>query len=523
MTGLKHRFAALVLLFALSGVQTAIAAATADVDGASPSAHIEWFEGSVEEAFAAARAQGRPLFLYWGAVWCPPCVEIKQTVFKSPRFIAQTKLFVPVYLDGDTERAQVWGERFDAKVYPTMIVFNPAGNEITRLHAGIDISAYNDVLGLSLERMRPTAELVRTALRDPAALSAADYQQLAYYAWYEGTALPEEASPELFASLSEAAAKSNPAAGARLYLQYLVATADARDEGEHGSVPPGKLEAILASPELMFASWDYLIVPKSILPALAVSAEERAALEVQWAKRMLDLRHDERLSTKNQLYGWRPWLVFHFEGDEDKARPLPEHARAAILEDGRAAAESVAGSHERQSVINTVSNVYLLAGLTDEARALLTAEIERSRTPYYFMGSLASLEEDAGHDAVALEWRRKAYEASRGPATRIRWWASYVQALTRLAPGNAAAIRDAALAVFDPAAGMDEIFSGANFRNLLRASDSLRDWGEEHDPDGAVLNAFRAELQLSCSAEAPKSMAGANCRSLLDEAASRSG
>jgi len=35
---------------------------------------IAWFDGSIDQAFALARAQDKPLFLYWGAVWCPPCV-----------------------------------------------------------------------------------------------------------------------------------------------------------------------------------------------------------------------------------------------------------------------------------------------------------------------------------------------------------------------------------------------------------------------------------------------------------------
>ena len=31
-----------------------------------------WFEGSVEEAFNRSKQLDKPLFLYWGAVWCPP-------------------------------------------------------------------------------------------------------------------------------------------------------------------------------------------------------------------------------------------------------------------------------------------------------------------------------------------------------------------------------------------------------------------------------------------------------------------
>jgi len=87
------------------------------------------------------------------------------------------------------------------------------------------------------------------------------------------------------------------------------------------------------------------------------------SLQNQWATALRDNRHHERLSTKNQLYGWRPYLVFHFQGDEEKARPLLAEVAAAIRTDGKAADESVAGTHARQSVINTVSNVYVLAGL----------------------------------------------------------------------------------------------------------------------------------------------------------------
>ena len=480
-------------------------------------AEISWFEGSVEEAFALSKEKDTPLFLYWGAVWCPPCVEIKNTVFKSPRFIAMTDLFIPVYLDGDTERAQTWGDTFDAKVYPTMIIFNPDGEEVTRLHAGINISAYNTVLQLSLDSMRPTRELVEAALEDPSSLTDTELQQLGYHSWYDSRDLPQDLPAKMFLELSEAAGSTSPEAAARLYLQYVTALGE-NDELE--GADPARIMAILSSPGLTFASWDYLITPESITPGLAGKEEEMAALKETWAATMHDGRHDERLSAKNQLYGWRPLLVFHFEGDEDKVKPLPVGVADAIRADVQAVDEGVAGSHSRQSAINTASNVFMLAGMTGDARTLLTAEIEKSKTPYYFMGSLAFLEEKEGNTAESLKWRQAAYESSEGPATRIRWWASYVQALVRLAPENSDTIIAASMYVFDQGQGMADIFSGANFRNLQRATVSLDEWDSEYHPDASKLTDFTAVLEIACARQEQDSQELASCSGLVQAVSS---
>lgn len=81
-----------------------------------------WFKGSVDEAFASALETKKLVLLYWGAEWCPPCHELKNNVFSHPEFPELASDFVPVYLDGDLENAQVWGDKLDVSGYPTVLL-----------------------------------------------------------------------------------------------------------------------------------------------------------------------------------------------------------------------------------------------------------------------------------------------------------------------------------------------------------------------------------------------------------------
>jgi len=496
--------------------------------------HISWFEGSVEEAFAIAERENKPIFLYWGAVWCPPCQEIKHTVFKSRRFIAQTKSFVPVYLDGDTEAAQLNGEKFGVKGYPTMIIFNSKHQEITRIPGGIDISKYNDILALSLHSITPTKMLVQKVISQPEELSADELTQLAYYSWGQDSgALPEEYEPALFLSMSELASKLEPAdeiASARFYMQYLYENYKLESKKETGvpttivpttivptTIIPGalkRLEAILASEELTLACWDSLAYSANdFLPFIALD-DDANDLKNLWQEKLMSLSNHPSLSTAEKLAGLLPTLAFYFAGEKATLNPeLRDKVLVAIKSADKAAKNSFA----RQSVVNQMNYILQSANLMEEAKALLTKELERSESPYYFMSSLGSIAEKEKDFDLALDWRRKAYEASTGPATRFQWGANYVRALIRLQPDNPKLISDTAIALFDELPSSNDAFVGRNFRVLRSLNKKLTAYktgNGEAEHDEAETDAFTTSLEHKCQQQTAESIAAVNCASL---------
>ncbi|RSB89844.1 thioredoxin family protein, partial [Burkholderia cenocepacia] len=159
-------------LFAAAGAALAAAApvgapvANASPDGAHLPPGIAWQHGDVDAAFALAKREGKPLLLYWGAVWCPSCNQVKSTIFSQQAFKTRSSFFVPVYLDGDTESAQKLGERFKVHGYPTMILFRPDGTEVTRLPGEADLDRYMQALSLGMTAAHPVRQTLATALKN---------------------------------------------------------------------------------------------------------------------------------------------------------------------------------------------------------------------------------------------------------------------------------------------------------------------------------------------------------------------
>ena len=132
-----------------------------------PSKNVAWLvaaaDADIERAFGQAKAQKKPLLLYWGASWCPPCNQLKATLFNRQDFAAQSKHFVAVFVDGDRPAAQKIGARFKVSGYPTMVLFTPDGSEITRLPGEADAPQVLSLLEAGLAGGRPIAAVLADA------------------------------------------------------------------------------------------------------------------------------------------------------------------------------------------------------------------------------------------------------------------------------------------------------------------------------------------------------------------------
>jgi hypothetical protein len=106
----KRGDAGAVVLASALGVGLCLLAPATHAAAAAAGSGIAWVhaasDAEVDKAFEIGRKSGKPVFLYWGAVWCPPCNQVKATLFSRPDFVERSRAFVPVYVDGDKAGAQ---------------------------------------------------------------------------------------------------------------------------------------------------------------------------------------------------------------------------------------------------------------------------------------------------------------------------------------------------------------------------------------------------------------------------------
>ena len=220
------------------------AAAPADTHASGIAWKSAASDADVDAAFTLARAEKKPVFVYWGAKWCPPCNQVKATLFNRQDFIERSRAFVAVYVDGDSPGAQKLGTRFRIRGYPTMLLFTPDGRELTRLPGEVDAAQYTQVLTLGMNAaQRPVKAVLADARAGASALTANDWRLLAFYSWdTDEQQLVTKA--ELPAVLKQIAARC-PADQAETATRLLLKSLAATDEKAPPSTDPAARERLL--------------------------------------------------------------------------------------------------------------------------------------------------------------------------------------------------------------------------------------------------------------------------------------
>lgn len=519
--GLSARAAALCLCAALAAAGLPARAAAP----APPSTNVDWIsaaaDADIARCFARAKAQGKPVLLYWGASWCPPCNQLKATLFNRQDFAVQSRSFVAVHLDGDRLGAQKLGARFKVIAYPTVILFRPDGAEITRLPGDVDAPKLMALLQAGLAGGKPAREVLAAA-RAGTALSANEWRLLAFYSWEtdEAQLVAKDGLAALLEELAQRSTAADQETRTRLWLKALAAGKDGKGVKPDAALR-GRIHAVLADAALAREQMDVLAGSAAdIVRTLAAEDDPaRAAWVAAFDAALARLQADAGLSRGDRVSAMSARIDLARIGEaKDAVQPrLPE----ALLDEARALAarmdREIGTGYERQAVITNAADMLAQAGLWDESDRLLKASLAKSHAPYYLMSQLGSNARKQGRHGEALRWYGQAFARSEGPATRLQWGASYLSALVDLAPHDASRIEATAAQLFAEAAKDKSAFYERSARSLRRVVKKLAGWNELGDHDAAVRR-LRAKLGGACAKLPAGDPQRATCESLLKDA-----
>ena len=476
---------------------------------------IAWREADMVSALAAAKEQGKPVFAYWGAEWCPYCNLLQATVFRREEFIALSHQFIAVDMsNGDSETIRS-SDQYGIRGLPTVIIFSPQGEEITRIAGGTNMEQYATLLDSALNEIRPVAELV-ASVRAGETLSADDWHLLSAYTWRHdpGKALGAEAAVDVVQSLYEACpVGEQPVVCSRLGMAALATWfgTDEEQRPDRAGQYTAMVEGLLADPELSQANLGALAgMGKSIVemvePAQQAAFQERLmALYVA----AIDDPDTYLLRRINYLDGWVE-VAGALLPEEDS---LPAEQVSWVSNQADAAMAAL-NSYQVQSGINTLWGIYYSVGLEDRAREALQYGIEKGKAPYYFMSGMAYIEQKADNVPASLEWRRKAWEATRLPIDRIRWGRGYLRRLLEQTPENSAEVERVVAALISDILAFDdgvELYT----KTLEGLNESLEEWSAGDDNRLMVVAALREQVDAACTSLPESEAAATFCHDFL--------
>jgi hypothetical protein len=432
--------------------------------GAAPQAQSEtpakasadlWFTGTVDKAFEAAKGRKFPLLLFYTAVWCPYCNEIKHSVFSRPEFQQLMQQVIPVMVDGDGPEATAVSDRFALTGFPTVVFFNSEGKELTRFSENLTMDEFQTAFANVVAANASIAELLARAEKGRA--SKAEWRTLARFPWDnfepDASIAKGKSRLEIVSSLEQKCPRRVIAECPLFSADLLAASAEAASRLESAS-PAGKpagpvaedaptpaertiirktakswrshLRQLRQNTKTSFATRSFFLnssadLVRWLVPSLTPAQESRLRNELQAT--VAGLRAHAELPPYHRLETWSMQLELArggFRKGEEKGALPPDLTReivAAVEETTRLATSPLV----RQPTIGIAAGLLWEINEKSKAEALLEQEIPKSETPYYYQSTLARMAQESGNFEGALRWSSDAAASAQGRMTKPRW------------------------------------------------------------------------------------------------------
>ncbi|MCP4076649.1 MAG: thioredoxin family protein [Gammaproteobacteria bacterium] len=451
---------------------------------------IAWYKSGMPAALQQAKTQNLPVFVYWGAVWCPPCNVVKSTIFKDPQFIQSTKHYIPVYLDGDTEEAQKWGTNLKVMGYPTLMILSPAGKEVLRLSPGNSIADLVSTMNYTKNVWNPVSEVLAQAISSDS-IDPRKIQSLATYSWSQDKDVSDKAdeySAQLFQLEDKLKNTGLNKTRALIFMAALSIKLESLTEEQQLSKSDrekykSRLEDILTTPELLKATMMSLAYSgDSLVKHLTENPEKNQTSERQsfinlYVYKMREYRNIKSLPFDRYYATFFPSIDleenFDIKLEQDDKTQLTNYTSKTLpqTKDPKA----------REALVSDASYLLFKYGMQKQAKEMLESEIKITSNPHYLMSTLGYFEKQQGNPVKALEWYEKAYKAAKGPATKLQWYGSYVRNLIDLNPDDTQSIKSHVGTLLGKYTNMSDSFFGRNYRVLLSVKKSTNKWAKKNN------------------------------------------
>jgi thiol-disulfide isomerase/thioredoxin len=128
-------------------------------------ANQDWYQ-SYEEALAAAKREGKPIFADFSTTWCHNCKQLERETLSDPNIGARLDNFIKVHIDGDQRPDIV--QRFGVDAYPTLVTLDPTGRVVDKSIGFVKPPQLAGTLDNQMQALAPVLQQMQAQKAQPA-------------------------------------------------------------------------------------------------------------------------------------------------------------------------------------------------------------------------------------------------------------------------------------------------------------------------------------------------------------------